>query len=85
MLSVTVASVETEKLVTLSRRTKLEADVLIGDIAKEDFSLIALPGGMPGAERLRDSSVLTELLKQQGAHALGLDAVHFPLDVVFVC
>lgn len=62
---VTVASVEATLQVTASRGTKLVADVLIGDCANDTFDLIAVPGGIPGAEHLRDSAVLTALLKAQ--------------------
>jgi 4-methyl-5(b-hydroxyethyl)-thiazole monophosphate biosynthesis len=41
------------------------ADVSIDDAAKEEWDLIALPGGMPGAEHLRDSAPLIEMLKRQ--------------------
>jgi len=61
---VTVASVNS-KQVTASRGVKLVADVLIADCANQVYDLIALPGGMPGAEHLRDSKELTELLKAQ--------------------
>jgi 4-methyl-5(b-hydroxyethyl)-thiazole monophosphate biosynthesis len=61
---VTVASV-TGIQVTASRKVKLVADCLIADCAGKTYDCIALPGGMPGAEHLRDNAVLTELLKQQ--------------------
>ena len=61
---VTVASVDRLE-VTASRGVKLVADKVIGDCADETFDLIALPGGMPGAEHLRDSAVLVEMLKDQ--------------------
>lgn len=61
---VTVASVDGLQI-TASRGVKLVADRLIADCANETYDLIALPGGMPGAEHLRDSTVLTELLKRQ--------------------
>ena len=61
---VTVASVD-DLQVTASRGTKLVADTLITDCANETYDLIALPGGMPGAEYLRDSEVLITLLKNQ--------------------
>ena len=62
--SVTVASVE-ELQVTASRGVKLVADQLIDDCVDETYDLIALPGGMPGAEHLRDSKDLEEMLKRQ--------------------
>jgi 4-methyl-5(b-hydroxyethyl)-thiazole monophosphate biosynthesis len=44
---------------------KIVADVRIGECTGRSFDLIVLPGGMPGAERLRDSSALAELLHGQ--------------------
>ncbi len=61
---VTVASVD-ELQVTASRGVHLVADRPIADCAAETYDLIALPGGMPGAEHLRDSGVLEELLRRQ--------------------
>jgi 4-methyl-5(b-hydroxyethyl)-thiazole monophosphate biosynthesis len=64
---VVVASVEDTLQVTASRETKLVADVMIAACRDEVFDLIALPGGMPGAEHLRDTEVLIDLLKAQEA------------------
>jgi len=61
---VTVASVGNLQI-TASRGIKIIADRLISDCVNESYDLIALPGGMPGAERLRDSKDLTALLKRQ--------------------
>jgi 4-methyl-5(b-hydroxyethyl)-thiazole monophosphate biosynthesis len=61
---VTVVSVGLKK-VAASRGVKLEADALISDCADNLYDLIVLPGGMPGAENLRDSKELTTLLKAQ--------------------
>ncbi len=61
---VTVASVD--KLpVTASRGVKLVADALIAPCASQTYDCIALPGGMPGAEHLRDSTALIGMLRQQ--------------------
>lgn len=65
-LDVTVASVG-KLQVTASRGVKLVADVLIADCKNQSYDCIALPGGMPGAEHLRDSAVLIEMLKKQKA------------------
>ena len=62
---VTVASVMDHLEITASRGVKLVADKLIGDCLQETYDVIALPGGMPGAEHLRDSKELISLLKQQ--------------------
>ncbi len=63
---VTVASVD-KLQVTASRGVKLVADALIADCTAQTYDCIALPGGMPGAEHLRDSVELIEMLKKQRA------------------
>eukprot|EP00197_Chlamydomonas_leiostraca_P011273 CAMPEP_0202865236 /NCGR_PEP_ID=MMETSP1391-20130828/5408_1 /ASSEMBLY_ACC=CAM_ASM_000867 /TAXON_ID=1034604 /ORGANISM="Chlamydomonas leiostraca, Strain SAG 11-49" /LENGTH=198 /DNA_ID=CAMNT_0049545045 /DNA_START=206 /DNA_END=802 /DNA_ORIENTATION=+ len=69
---VVVASVEDSLEVKCSRGIKLVADVLMKNVASsETFDLIALPGGMPGAERLRDCAHLASLVAaQKGAGRL---------------
>ncbi|BDA44766.1 Protein/nucleic acid deglycase DJ-1 [Coccomyxa sp. Obi] len=62
---VTVASVEDSLQVEMSRKVKIVADKLIADVSGESYDLIALPGGMPGAERLRDSAALVQILDEQ--------------------
>jgi len=61
---VTVASVD-QLQVTASRCVKLVADALIAGCASQSYDCIALPGGMPGAEHLRDSAPLIDLLRRQ--------------------
>ena len=61
---VTVASVDRLQI-TASRGVKLVADALIANCTSQTYDAIALPGGMPGAEHLRDSAPLIELLKKQ--------------------
>uniref|UniRef100_A0A061RL21 4-methyl-5(B-hydroxyethyl)-thiazole monophosphate biosynthesis n=1 Tax=Tetraselmis sp. GSL018 TaxID=582737 RepID=A0A061RL21_9CHLO len=62
--TVTVASVD-GATVTCSRGVKIQADKLVSDIQDEEFDLIAVPGGMPGAEHFRDCEVLVKMLKKQ--------------------
>lgn len=62
---VTVASVMDRLQITASRQTRIVADVLIADCLDQTYDLIALPGGMPGAEHLRDSVALSALLAAQ--------------------
>ena len=62
--AVTVASVA-ELQVTASRGVKLVADKLIGDCVDETYDLVVLPGGIPGAEHLRDSKDLQKILQRQ--------------------
>jgi len=61
---VIVASVG-DRQVTASRGVRLVADTELSAVAGETFDLIALPGGMPGAEHLRDSPELARLLADQ--------------------
>lgn len=51
--------------ITASRRTVLVPDVLLVDMIDQDFDLIALPGGMPGAQHLTESRVLERMLRRQ--------------------
>ncbi|GFP91137.1 protein dj-1 homolog c [Phtheirospermum japonicum] len=52
---VTVASVEEQLEVEASGGTRLVADEFISDCSDQTFDLVALPGGMPGSARLRES------------------------------
>ena len=61
---VTVASVDGLQI-TASRGVKIVADCLIYDCLNTDYDLIAIPGGMPGAERLSDSDAVVRLLQGQ--------------------
>jgi 4-methyl-5(b-hydroxyethyl)-thiazole monophosphate biosynthesis len=60
---VTVASVD-DLQVTGSRGVKIVADKLMSECVEETYDLIALPGGIPGAEHLRDSEDLVGLLRR---------------------
>lgn len=61
---VTVASVGNIQ-VTASRGVKIVADVKMSECIVQNYDLIALPGGLPGAEYLRDCDELVEMLKEQ--------------------
>lgn len=63
---VTAASVMDSRLeVKASRGVKLTADELMTNCSNKVYDMIALPGGIPGAEHLRDSKELIRLLKEQ--------------------
>jgi 4-methyl-5(b-hydroxyethyl)-thiazole monophosphate biosynthesis len=62
--NVVVASVD-EINIKASKGIEFKADKLIKDCMDEEFDLIALPGGIPGAQNLRDSKELELLLKKQ--------------------
>ena len=61
---VTIASVQKQQITT-ARKIKITADCLITDCVTKDYDLVVLPGGFPGAEHLRDSRELVEILKKQ--------------------
>jgi 4-methyl-5(b-hydroxyethyl)-thiazole monophosphate biosynthesis len=61
---VTVAGVGALE-VTAAHGVRLLADRLISECTHETYDMIALPGGMPGAENLRDSKPLADLLLKQ--------------------
>jgi 4-methyl-5(b-hydroxyethyl)-thiazole monophosphate biosynthesis len=61
---VTIAAIKNLQI-TASRDTKIVADKLLTECVNETYDLIVLPGGMPGAEHLRDNEQLTAMLKEQ--------------------
>ncbi len=54
-------------LIQGSRGTRIEPDAYLDDVLTRDFNLIALPGGLPGAEHLRDDARVQTLLKKMAA------------------
>jgi 4-methyl-5(b-hydroxyethyl)-thiazole monophosphate biosynthesis len=71
---VTVAAVD-QLQVTASRGVKIVADCQIAECEACTYDLIALPGGMPGAENLRNSQVLTRMLVSQHQRRQPLGAI----------
>ena len=66
---VVVASVKPggELVCKMSRGLKFVADISIDEAIGQEWDLLALPGGMPGAEHLRDCAPLISLLEKQAA------------------
>ncbi|MGB3225292.1 MAG: DJ-1 family glyoxalase III [Desulforhopalus sp.] len=62
---VDLAAIGDSLLVASSHNVQVMADRLLVDCIKENYDLIVLPGGIPGAENLKNSAVLAELLKKQ--------------------
>lgn len=62
---VDMAAVGESMLVTSSHGVKVMADRYLGDCMQTTYDLIALPGGIPGAENLKNSEQLTSLLQNQ--------------------
>lgn len=51
--------------VTASRGVRMVGDCLLDDCLDRNYSAIVLPGGMPGAEHLRDCLALRDILLEQ--------------------
>jgi 4-methyl-5(b-hydroxyethyl)-thiazole monophosphate biosynthesis len=49
--------------VTCSRQTVLLPDTELNSVVDEDFDMIVLPGGLPGADHLRDDPRIIQLLQ----------------------
>lgn len=76
-LAVTVASCAADGRLQLvaSRGVHLTADCTMDELLAETFDLIVLPGGMPGAEHLRDHQTLALKLRQQRNHKRWIAAI----------
>jgi len=60
---VTTASLD-EQPVVASRGTKLLADTTLDQVIDEDFDMIILPGGLPGADHLNADPRIHKILKR---------------------
>lgn len=56
-----------ERPVVASRGMTLLPDVQLEQIKNNDFDMIILPGGLPGADHLRDSETLQMMLKKHAS------------------
>ncbi|UVJ43398.1 DJ-1/PfpI family protein [Pseudomonas sp. LS1212] len=66
-IEVVVASIEGRRMLTCARGTRLTADAMVVDVLAQEFDLIVLPGGMPGASHLGAHQPLMQRMKQQAA------------------
>ncbi|WCN14846.1 DJ-1 family protein [Marinomonas mediterranea] len=82
-IEVHLASVHDSKSIVAARGTKIEADVLIDDVTDTLYDAIVLPGGMPGAEHLRDSKTLVDLLEKHDIQDALLAAICASPALVF--
>ncbi|HNQ03630.1 MAG TPA: DJ-1/PfpI family protein [Thiobacillaceae bacterium] len=54
-------------LVQGARGMRVQPDAGLEEVLEQDFDMIALPGGMPGAEHLKNDARVQALLKRQAA------------------
>lgn len=73
-VEVTLASV-TGRHLEASRSLKMLADVDLNQVMNESFDMIICPGGLPGAEYLRDSQILKTLLTSQNQQKKWIAAI----------
>jgi 4-methyl-5(b-hydroxyethyl)-thiazole monophosphate biosynthesis len=64
-VEVVVASIESRRMLTGARGTRLTADAMLVDVLAQPFDLIVLPGGMPGAEHLANHQLLSQRVNEQ--------------------
>ncbi|GGM05505.1 DJ-1 family glyoxalase III [Pseudomonas asuensis] len=63
-IEVLVTSIEARRQITLARGTRLMSDVTLLEVQAMSFDLIVLPGGMPGAQRLAESTALRHFMRR---------------------
>ena len=73
-ISVTTCGLDAQP-VKASRGTTIIPDTSIDKILDKSFDLIVLPGGLPGADHLRDDARLQSLLKKQAEQNKYLAAI----------
>ncbi|MEB0044566.1 MULTISPECIES: DJ-1 family glyoxalase III [unclassified Pseudomonas] len=66
-IEVVVASIESRRMLTCARGTRLTADAMLVDVLAQPFDLIVLPGGAVGAQHLAAYQPLQQLIKDQAA------------------
>jgi len=62
-VDVTTAGLD-EQPVVCSRGAKLIPDTNIQDVKDKQFDMVVLPGGLPGADHLRDNSTVQNIIKK---------------------
>ena len=63
-IEVTTASINSDEQVHGANGVTVLANTLIEYVTSDEFDMIVLPGGIPGAEHLRDDSRVQKLIKE---------------------
>lgn len=63
-VGVVTASLDDNRTITASRGVQLVAQTTLADVESERFDMIALPGGLPGANHLNEDARLHHMLRQ---------------------
>ncbi len=73
-ISVTTAGLD-NKPVTASRGTRIIPDTSIDEVINNTYDMIVLPGGLPGADYLRDDDRIQQILKRHSQQNKFLAAI----------
>ncbi len=73
-VDVTTAGLD-DQPVTASRGTRIIPDTTIDAVLDQTFDLVVLPGGLPGADHLRDDARVQALLKNHAASGKYIGAI----------
>jgi len=65
----------TNEPVKASRGTTIIADALLEDVINNDYDMVVLPGGLPGADNLNDCQILHHKLIEMNAENKWLAAI----------
>lgn len=64
-----------KKIVTGAHNVEIKADMILDDLKVDEFDMIVLPGGLPGAEHLAKSEKLAQILKEFDSKNLKIAAI----------
>lgn len=73
-VDVTTAGLD-DQPVTASRGTRIIPDTTIDTVLDQTYDLVVLPGGLPGADHLRDDARVQALLKNHAASGKYIGAI----------
>lgn len=73
-IDVTLASLSGNPIVA-SRKTRIVPDCALADTLDQDYDLVVLPGGLPGADHLGDDERLRALLQRTSAEGRLVGAI----------
>lgn len=62
-------------IVKASRGTQLVPDTILDSVLRDEFDMVVLPGGMPGAQHLKEDSRVQALLKRLAAEGKYMAAI----------
>lgn len=73
-VEVTTAGLDDQPVIA-SRGTRILPDTVIDDVMEQDFDMVVLPGGLPGADHLRDDPRVQHLLKKHASEGAYIGAI----------